>query len=243
VTLAVLNGLSAPAAASSVSVQSFVTADWQSSVIAEVLPTYSGRTSNFGAVASGGNTGAYWSHSYQLTTSTHADSPSLRLAMVLQTFTYDPTLSGALLSLTLGFDTMGLSGSGGSGSPAGFLTPLLEQNGRFYRALAGGITPFEGDSWQAHDYTSSSASDWVEYLTNATPDFSATAGALHFGYGWTAGYACNSSTGCPANEIAAGLDNWRLTVNAADVPEPTSLALVIAALAGMGGAARRRQER
>lgn len=150
---------------------------------------------------------------------------------------YDPSSQGAILSLDYAYDVIHL---GGNVSVA--IAPGLTQGGKVYRYYTGAQVA-SSNVWSAiaangltnlnfNEVTNSSVYATI-IDTNSHPDFSAAGGQVTFGYivanGW--GGTINATT---------GIDNWSVTLNTADTPEPGTWSVV---LIGLGGIALSRVRR
>lgn len=168
-------------------------------------------------------------------------------------FQYDPTTQGALTSLTIGFDVR-FSGSSGLSTPAApFFRAVLRQGGSFYSFQGSSLQPPNNGAWTPASFTSLSATDWVR-SGGGNPDFSATGGAIQFGYNASISFSCGSSpTGfCSAASLGGNLDNFSISIDSnvvsgggggggtSEVPEPSTLALLVPAAGAMWLRRRRR---
>jgi hypothetical protein len=139
------------------------------------------------------------------------------------TAVYDPSSQGAISSLGSSFATMLISGGD---SLAVLYGPLVYQNGSYY--LDGSslttITPTT-DAWVSHAFSglTSAAFSRASGSGGPNPDFSASGGAIQFGY-----FASNGTGGGRPTATSSGLDNWSASVTA--VPEPTAALLMVVGL-------------
>jgi hypothetical protein len=148
---------------------------------------------------------------------------------------WDPATHGALESFTLSLDVRGRSSTFASGG-TGFVRGVFEQNGvRFARADS--FVPISVSarevtlSWIYDDTTS-----WVSSSSTVKrPDFSASGGALHFGYQYGSRAVCTGVGFCTAVAHSTSVDNLVVDVTrrsppAGTVPEPGALLLAGTAL-------------
>lgn len=197
-------------------------AEWARTVVTQTGPaTLTIFTQDFG-----GNPGSNWQHQYSVPAG-NALPTRVREANIYTAATYNPAQSGALASLSISFDVQVVFTSFTDGT-AGFLIPALMQGGHVYRQAVGAIGPLS-PNWSPRSFTSTAAADWTEQDTNANPDFSATGGAMQFGYLFSLGTVCpNTTQGCRATAAGSALDNFHVDAIAASVPEPASWLLLMA---------------
>lgn len=232
VTAAALVALcaTAPALAVTVNIGDMNAADW-----AAVNVSHAGTsTLSLSAPAGGGNPGSFWQHDWAAPVTLSGAAFGDRRANIYQLASYSPTTEGALGTLTLGFDFTRLASTFVNGS-GGFLSAAIEQGGRIFIQAIGTAEALSSD-WLDHSFSSANADDWVEFGTNAHPDFSALGSTLRFGYRYSLNSFCPAPANgrCSAVSATAGVDNFRFTALAqapAAVPEPQSWALVLVALA------------
>lgn len=229
VALAALSA-TAPALAVTVQIGDMNAADW-----AAVEVSHAGTsTLSLSAPAGGGNPGSYWQHDWAAPVTLSGASFGDRRANIYQLASYSPTTEGALGTLTLSFDFSRLASTFVNGS-GGFLSAAIEQGGRIFIQAIGTVEALSSD-WLDHSFSSANADDWVEFGTNAHPDFSASGSTLLFGYRYSLNAFCPAPANgsCSAVSATAGVDNFQvtaLTKAPAAVPEPQSWALVLVALA------------
>lgn len=227
----------APALALTVNIGDMNAADW-----AAVNVSHAGTsTLSLSAPAGGGNPGSYWQHDWAAPVTAAGAAFGDRRANIYQLASYAPATEGALGALTLSFDFARLASSFVNGS-GGFLSAAIEQGGRIFIQATGSAQALSSD-WLVSSFSSANADDWVEFGTNAHPDFSALGSTLRFGYRYSLNASCPStaSAGCTAVSATAGVDNFQVTALAkvpAALPEPQSWALVLVALALLKGLPR-----
>lgn len=186
---------------------------------------------------------------------TGSTSPSARFQALNNTFVYDPSLEGAILSIDVAFDerlslfhnttAVNLTNA------AAQARVLAEQDGKLYMAARNVFTGLPFDSWFNVATTGFLASDFTlfdpanPFLARApiNPNFT-DGGAITFGIELAHfGVTVNGgpSTGLVRSKMS--LDNLKLTLNTQDrvaaVPEPGTWALMIAGFGLAGGALRR----
>jgi len=206
-------------------------AEWAQVIVTQTGPA----TLQVFAQDFGGNPGSSWQHQYSVPAG-NAAATRVREANIYTAAAYDPAVSGALASLTIGFDVQVTFTSFSDGS-AGFLIPALLQGGHVYRQAQGAIGPLSAN-WSPRTFTSALAADWIEQDTNAHPDFSAAGSALQFGYLFSLGTTCPSTAGCRASAAGSALDNFHVQAIAA-VPEPATWLLMLVGAAAVAAARRR----
>lgn len=229
----------AQAQATVVNVGNMNAADWTQTTV--TLEGTQG-TLNVSAPASGGNTGSFWQHRFDVGAG-NVDTNRFRVTNIFNNLGYDPASQGALSSLIFSFDMIRIFSPFADGS-AGFLIPSLEQGGHLYRRLLGPAAVTAG-GWQTQTFVAGLASEWLELGTGLNPDFSESGSAMHFGYQVSIGTLCPAGAICTAGTVISGLDNFRVEALGAsipnEVPEPGSLSLLILSLSAFGLVARRRQ--
>lgn len=173
----------------------------------KILDTTSGGAASFsaGQAGSAGNPGSFREtvHTYSLGSIVvaHAHAPA----------TYDPSVSGGIVSVDFGYDLIHLNPPPGQ---AVAYSIVLVQNGNYYRAAS--YDTIFGASWQSFARTGLVAGDFVLIAGTgpATPDFSAGGGTIQAGF-----VSANTNTGGAASiSRTSGIDNWRVSFHS--VPEP-----------------------
>lgn len=231
--------LAAHAQATLVSVGNMNAADWTQTTV--TLEGTQG-TLNVSTPATGGNTGSFWQHRFD-DSAGNVGLNRFRVTNIFNGTGYDPASQGALDSLIFTFDMIRVFSPFADAS-AGFLIPSLEQGGHLYRRTLG-PTAVTAGAWQTQTFIAGLASEWLELGTGLNPDFSENGDAIHFGYQVSIGASCPAGATCTATTVISGLDNFRVEALAAvvpnEVPEPSSLSLLILSLSAFGLVARRRQ--
>lgn len=202
----------------------FSPADWTTSELIDTSTNDSGLFTGQQS-AMGGNPGPYW----RVINEVNEAGPiaiNLMGGHLYGAASYDPSLSGAVNTVQITFDGLGVSGPSGA---MGFRA-LVEQGGLFYVASVPQV--LNGLGWQARDSGALAASGFARVIGGIedpalNPDFSATGGVLRFGVA-----TANGTFGTPSTN-EGGFDNWVATISS--VPEAGVawlLAFGAAALAG-----------
>ncbi len=147
-----------------------------------------------------------------------------------------------LASLSVSVDVQRIS-SGFLGSVSGFVAPVIQQNGTVFRAPT--PSPIALDSWSTLSWFFTDFSDWNNLEGPPSMlDLSGDGGELQFGFVYSLSTTSCGST-CSAAGSSSGLDNIRFTASAprTEVPEPTSWALLFAAVPFVLIAQQRRRTR
>ncbi|MCW5759735.1 MAG: PEP-CTERM sorting domain-containing protein, partial [Phenylobacterium sp.] len=168
------------------------------------------------------------------------------------TFVYDPTVSGAITSLSASLDRYfdpsvdGLPSNVGSYS----LRILAEQDGALYQSIfVFGPFNMPGGGWYTLSQAGILASDFKLFDPNDFGAAGTQTGLDYAGSAITFGFAMRASgavdgNGAPVELASAGdlrADNFSIGIVSAGVPEPSTWALVIGGFALAGGALRRRR--
>jgi hypothetical protein len=240
--LAILAGLfnSAVADTTILSDSTFYNADW-SSISLIPNPGEAPGVLNFNQVASGGNSGSYMQLNVSQTNPYSINGVYVINSGVFSSaLIWNPSIQGAISSIAITFDAMGLYSSGGS-----YFAPMLIQNGSMYTDDY--VDPFiHGLSgWVSHSGAAILPGDIVidrgydistGNLNYQALDLSATGGLISFGFGVKEG-----SGGIITNSV--GVDNFSVTITTGAVPEPSSYALFgLGALVLVIVATRRKQK-
>jgi hypothetical protein len=135
---------------------------------------------------------------------------------------YNPSIQGAITSFSFSFDT--------SFPEANQTKPPLPvrfgiavfQNGKHFIHLDGGVSP-NSTAWTSFGLNGLVQDEMNEFLNlGVHPDFSASGAPILFGInvGFSILAPCSSPCG------TGGIDNWSVTINPVETPEPTTWALV-----------------
>lgn len=165
-------------------------------------------------------------------------------ASIYTPFTYNPAVSGAIVSLNYTEDAACTSGCFGSGQSTG---PAVLQGGNIYILSSSSVITGPGLTFANHALSGLTAADFgLVNLTTAGgiadttqhPNFSAGGTAMQFGFFRANG----SSNGGAGYTLAAAIDNWQVSIFTAAPPAaaaapsvavPTLGALELAVLAGV----------
>jgi hypothetical protein len=164
--------------------------------------------------SSGGNPGSY----LRLTLSMSAGEGQAGIWGLNSAAVYNPATQGAIESVALSEDILEIGSPQAGGS-------VLMQNGLLYYRFT---YIANGTSWTSLSGGPGTASDYIIYptpntaATSLNPDFSIFGAPITFGFYRNIGGAALSDF-----STIGGLDNWTTTVKV--VPEPSTIALVVAA--------------
>jgi hypothetical protein len=165
-------------------------------------------------VLSGGNPGSYWhvSHSYgpRATTS----SATISLAHLNSSFTWNPSIQGALNSVSFGFSADVIDD--GQSDAVGLGVVML-QNGTYFTKII--ASPSQAASWNNYSVIDAISADFRSGMN--VPDFSTNGSMINFGFFTANGTALGSAT----NTLTA-IDNVSLALNVTPIPEPSSIAFL-----------------
>jgi hypothetical protein len=237
----------ASAGAVTVSDDTFVNGNWSLTQFS----SGSGGTVAAAQSATGGNPGAF-----RITTDTLTGGGVVSAvlgASIYAPFVYTPTVSGGIGSISYSEDAACTSGCFGSGQSTG---PALLQNGKFYILSSSTVITGPATTFASHALSGLTALDFGLVsvvggaIVDATqhPDFSATASPIQVGY-----FRANGTgPGGGGYTLAAGIDNWQITITSAAAPPvttfapipvtgPAGTALLILALAALGALYARRR--
>lgn len=180
--------------------------------------------------ADGGNTGGSPDPFWQVTTTTNDLVRSMSTGAGLEV---DPSVSGAITSIDVSFDFRPISAFG-QGHAFGL---ALQQGGKYFFVQTG-ITGSQSNAWQSESEVGLVLASFVA-ADGGTLDFSESGGPIRFGL----------HTGNQGGAgITIGYDNFAVTVNLVDRPDPVpepalGVLFAIAGLTATGvGALRRRQQ-
>ena len=131
---------------------------------------------------------------------------------------YDPS-TGEILSLDYSEDSILVSGSTQEGRLA------LRQGGILYRTESSFATGASNAAFTNNGFIGITAADFEgffngNFFPTADPDFSETGGVIEFGF-----FRRNVSN--QNFTSSSGIDNWTVTITTAEIPEPTSMALLL----------------
>lgn len=155
--------------------------------------------------------------------------------------TFDPAVSGPILSIGYSENAICLSGCFGDGQATGL---ALVQNGMFYLTdsflLTGASTafhPLSDPGLSAADLALVSLSATTFFDDTQHPDFSASGAPIQFGF-----LRANTFTGGGAVNLTAGIDNWQVVITTPDgtaIPAPPTLLLLGVAFLALSLSRRR----
>lgn len=173
----------------------------------------SGGTSSAAQVASGGNPGSFRNVTDQLNGGGVVSVVSG--VNIYGPFTYTPSVSGTIGSIDYSEDAACTSGCFGQGQSTG---PALLQNGNYYTLCSSVIITGAGTTFVNHALAGLTAADFgIVALTSTNtcdpsvhPDFSSAAAPIKVGF-----FRANGTgPGGGGYTLAAGIDNWQITLNA-----------------------------
>jgi hypothetical protein len=189
----------------------FSPANWTAS---KILDTTSSQTATFSISqqSSGGNPAFYQQDMLSYTST--AGGQGVRGASLFNPSVYNPSLSGAINSISFSFDREYTGRSGGTPDP--FFGLVVFQGSTYYETTASD-TPF--GTWMNLSGSALTANDFsnVAGPGGLHPDFSATGAPLTFGY------ADGTGSGPATITLTTGVDNFDVTIN--NVPEPGTWAI------------------
>lgn len=231
----------APAAAATFSDSAFNTADY-------TLASYAGGgvTTSVGQT-SAGNPGTALEADYA---AAGANPAGVLFTALNTTFVYDPSVSGAITSVSASLDRYLAPFIDGQLSNVGSysLRVLAEQDGALYQSIFI-FGPFNapGGVWQTLSRSGILATDFKLFdpanfgAAGSTTGLDYGGSAITFGFAMRASGAVDSN-GAPVSIPTSGVlraDNFRIDVAA--VPEPASWALMLSGFGLLGAALRRRR--
>ena len=203
------------ALAQTVSDSTFLDTDWTGTQFL----AGNGGSSTGAQVISGGNPGSY-RNVIDVLNAAPVGSQTIVLSTHIYTpFTYSPSGTGAIGSLNYAEDAACTAGCFGSGQSTG---PAVLQGGNLYILSSSSVITGPGAAWLPHTLNALTASDFG--LVNVTPttlfdntqhpNFSAGGAPIQFGFFRANGTGVNGG----AYTLAAGIDNWQITLIAAAPP-------------------------
>jgi hypothetical protein len=200
--------------------------DWTTTILFQAQGV---TTSNIRQLT-GGNQGGY----REYTTSFSGAQDFVNRQAHIYNSSYYPAIQGAITSVVIAFDSAGFSGQNNAIFDFGF---ALEQGGSFYGECSWGLTQ-TGGTWYYTATIPLTSSFLTKIAGNGPthPDFSSSGAPIRFGY-----FTDNSFTYANSGTRVGGIDNWSAVVTF--VPEPSSLALVLAACCFWGFQSRIRTPR
>jgi hypothetical protein len=225
------------AMAQTVSDSTFLDANWSGTQFV----AGNGGTSTGAQVAAGGNPGSYRNVTDVLNAAPPGSQTIVLSTHIYTPFTYDPSVSGAIGSLNYAEDAACTAGCFGQGQSTG---PALAQGGNLYILSSSSVITGPGLAWAPHTLNALTAADFG--LVNVTPftlfdntqhpNFSAGGAPIQFGFFRANGTSLNGG----AYTLAAGIDNWQITLGAAPaaaagVGIPAVGTIELAVLAGILG--------
>lgn len=200
-------------------------------------------------VGTGGNGGAYREQTLSADRSAGGSTFAITVANFGGIF-YDPSVSGAIDGLTIGYDLRGIAADIDIDF-SGLFRPYLQQAGTIFSLGTTINDQATFGAWTSYLNSSTSADDWFEIgvseSDSAKPDFSENGSVIQFGYRVGLGMSCPANIGafCRAASLTSGLDNFSVSITSFDdqavVPEPATLALLGTGLVVVG--LRRWQQR
>ena len=226
--VAALLAWNTPAVAVTVSDSTFLDTDWTLTQ----FTSGTGGSVTAAQVLSGGNPGSFRNVTDTLT---GGGTQSVVLgASIYAPFTYDPGVSGAIATLDYTEDAACTSGCFGSGQSTG---PAILQGGNMY-ILGSTLITGPGTAFVNHTLNGLTALDFgLVSLTASTivdttqhPDFSAGGAPIKVGF-----FRANGTgPGGIGYALAAGIDNWQVSVVPTAGPPPPPVFTQIPTLDGYG---------
>ena len=209
------------ALAQTVSDGTFLDSDWTGTQFV----AGNGGTSTGAQVLSGGNPGSYRNVIDALNAAPVGSQTIVLSTHIYTPFTYTPSVTGAISSLNYAEDAACTAGCFGSGQSTG---PALLQGGNLYILGSSTVITGPGAAWLPHTLNALTALDFgLVSVTPTTivdntqhPNFSAGGAPIQFGFFRANGTGVNGG----AYTLAAGIDNWQITLAAA--PPPTASIVV-----------------
>ena len=206
-----------------ISDSSFANTDWTTVELRDETPNDSFVFSGT-QVITGGNPGSYRQVINELNTST---ASGITAGHLFLGGGFDPGSSGAIASIDVSFDGIGVQGPAGA---MGYAL-LLEQDGNYFGSGLGQV--LNGQGWITLGETGLVESDFLAF-GSGTLDLSAGASPITFGFA-----VSNGTFGSPSTN-EGGVDNWSVTIHTTTIPEPSSFALCLCIIATWTAGKRRR---
>lgn len=201
----------------------FVDAAWGAT---KIIDTTAGASATFAAeqVTSGGNADEYRKVTHVF------DFGSIYVGHLSTASTYDPSVSGAVLSLAYSYDLMHIDPPPAQAVAYGI---VIHQNDSWYSPALDNIFP---QTWTAFGQSGLTAASFVLRAGSgpASPDFTGSGGLMTFGYLSANG----NSGGVPDLVRISGIDNWQVELTT--VPLPSGVWLLFSALSPVFMKLRRR---
>lgn len=212
----------------------FPTSEWTETIRSIVGPISHGRTNQPGS----GNPGDYSRLDYVQGPTT--GTTTFNVAWTNPNFVFNPAVHGLFTGVTFTADVIGFTTGGFSTPFYGNVGAVMLQNGVFFQASPAQTVP--GTSWTTLTWNWLATDTWAASVAGATPDFSANAAPIVFGFRTGVGTSCPSQTPCRQANFSLGVDNYAVKVYSTQVvPEPSTVALLATGLAALGVVARRRR--
>ncbi len=199
----------------------FVSTDWSA---AKTADTTAGQTAFFTAIqeSAGGNPGAYRMTTLDWAYDGTSASQGFRVAALDSNAIYNPSVSGAIGSLSFSLD--GVINNRATHSAVGERL-VIYQSGTYYYSTESLLTGGFG-IWTTDSSSGLGGSDFTTLPGTGHPDFSATGAPIEFGYSLeTFSTPADASAAEDGFFYGLGTDNFSVTVNSAPAPEPATLSL------------------
>jgi hypothetical protein len=217
----------------------FTDSTFANSNYTQVGPFQSGATITGSQCTSCGNPG----FALQVVENFSVTGGSAALGFVNNTFSYNPSTQGAIVSIDVASVSKDATiSNAGTGTAGNTFRPLIEQDGNYYlAAIAGANFPYSGTTTTTGFVTLSQsglvAADFLQYNFStgasgtATPNFAGD--AMLFGL-------AQISSGFPSGaSVEQDYDNLSLSIS--NTPEPSSVCLLVSLVLLLGLTLRHRQ--